>query len=54
MGDGERDGLEKAAKLIDENAIVHGDETTLSPRRSGDINGLFYAAAIRALKIGPE
>lgn len=43
--------LEEAARLIDENHIVHGgDGDRLGPRRDGDQHGLAYATAIRALK----
>ncbi len=47
--------LEEAARVIDEgqethSTTAHGDSHHLTPRRLGNIAGLAYAAAIRALK----
>lgn len=50
--DGERIGLEKAAKLIDDNCIMSSgtvDNPVLRARRYGDQHGREYATAIRAL-----
>lgn len=42
--------IEAAAMLIEQNAIASNGD--LDPRRDGDIAGIGYAAAIRALKRG--
>jgi hypothetical protein len=47
--------LEEAAQVVlrgqeTHTSTVDGDEYTLSPRRHGNLAGLVYAKAIRALK----
>ena len=44
------DGLEAAAKLIEENSIVDSDgRKILRPRTDGDIQAIHYAISIRAM-----
>lgn len=38
---------ERCAKIVEENAIMHGDQNSLVPRIEGDRYGIDYAAAIR-------
>jgi Lar family restriction alleviation protein len=46
-------GRDAGAKIVDDNTILHRgsvDEPVLTPRRAGHLDGLAYAAAIRALQ----